>query len=85
MQERYAGFNPDASSAAAYASGKGGDGIANGSDSVSQEASVQGLQPRQGLPRDAPSSQAATGGTAASIAPIAAAVASGHSEESAQV
>ena len=44
---------------------------------------VSGVSPSQGSPTDAPPGQAAVGGAAASIAPLAAAVAAGGSEETA--
>ena len=46
---------------------------------------TQGLEPKQGYPEDAPADDAAVGGKAASIAPVAAAVASGMSEKDAKV
>ena len=44
---------------------------------------VEGLMPAVGMPKDAPVEEAATGGKAASIAGVAAAVASGTPESSA--
>ncbi|KAK9795956.1 hypothetical protein WJX73_004660 [Symbiochloris irregularis] len=73
------------SAAAAVVSNKVADLI----DSVSgtggaKEGQVEGLNPPVGQPRDAPASEAAVGGEAASIAPVAAAVASGVPEDQAQ-
>ena len=45
-----------------------------------QQGDIDGLDPVKGLPRDAPVSEAATGGNAGKIAGVAAAVASGQSE-----
>ena len=45
-----------------------------------QEA-PEGLKPEQGYPKDASAENAAEGGVAGSLAPVAAAVASGKSEE----
>ena len=57
-------------------------------DSVSgtkQEGRIEGLSPPVGHPRDAPAREAAVGGEAGNIAPVAAAVASGVPESEAQV
>lgn len=58
-------------------------GAGLGADPFESEAAVEGLSPEQGYPRNAPASQAPLGGLGAGIASVAAAVATGGSEDAA--
>ena len=78
MQEDATAPKPTRNDALAYSAGQAAGSQEPGDD-------VKGFEPAQGFPRDARPGEAATGGAAASLAPLAAAVASGGSEQTAKV
>lgn len=78
VQEDTLAANPTAESLD-YATSKAGGALGGDAEDVT------GLKPQQGLPKDAPSTEAAVGGAAGSIAPLAAAAASGDARSADQV